>query len=293
MMKFIHARDLQEVLYNMRAQGVTLKDTEGYGINFDQSGHVFVVYNAEETATSSPSNPNGIIDISAGEAGVSGHILASPNTSGTIEVGEVKTVDSATLSHAAGYTWLVNLSAVSGQGYVKPNSVSIAAVGTAPEVIDDGLGVLLYNDTTRRAVGSINYETGAVSVTYVGNKTPSVTDTVTLSYNWSVFPNAAEFPKLVSLSHIVFVLSASGTVKYELYGNDPTNVTIMPCVYNHTGITSSQLASGQHLCSDDLAGKVSINVNTNVLKRTSRYLTYAVTGGNLVAVYVYWNRLST
>jgi hypothetical protein len=292
MMKFIHARDLQEVLYNMRAQGVTLKDTEGYGINFDQSGHVFVVYNAEETATSSGSNPNGIIDISAGEAGVSGHILATPNNNGTIEVGEIKTAETQTLVYSIGTTWTASLTAVSGQGYVKPNSVSIAAVGNAPEVIDDGLGVLLYNDPTRRAVGSINYETGAVSIAYIGNKAPAAAATVTLSYNWSVFPNAAEFPKLVSLSHIVFVLSAPGTVKYELYGNDPTNVTIMPCVYNHTGITSSQL-SGQHLCSDDLAGKVSINVNTNVLKRTSRYLKYAVTGGNLVAVYVYWNRLST
>ena len=59
MIKTITQRTLHEVLQKMRAEGVTLKDTEGFGINMDQSGHTYVVYMGEETET-------GIIDTSAG-----------------------------------------------------------------------------------------------------------------------------------------------------------------------------------------------------------------------------------
>lgn len=303
MIKIINQRSLHEVLQEMRAQGVTLKDTEGFGINMDQSGHTYVVYMGEETET-------GVIDTSAGEAGLSAWYNPTPNSNPTnpIEIGEVKTTvayNAETLTNSSGNTWTITLagaSANSNVDYIKPRTFFVQATGKAPELRDDGLGIVVINDRDRRAVGTIDYETGAVSITYFNQHAPSSAPTV--KYDHSPLPNTSVFPKLVALSHIVFITSAGNeSVQYELFNNDPglfsgNETYIVPSFFNHgTNLLPKRIGTSTKFMVEDFCdSRISLQLNTTITDRKVRWMNVALSGGSndkLLAVLVYWNRLST
>ena len=294
MIKIINQRTLHEVLQEMRAKGVTLKDTEGFGINMDQSGHTYVVYMGEETET-------GVIDVSAGEAGVSSwYNSATTNPTSYIEVGQIATETTLTLTNTAGtHTWAGTVSSAQTavENYIKPNSVTIAAVGNAPSVSDDGLGLLRLNNQEKNSVGTINYDTGVVSLTYFRNKAPASTDTVELTCDVSPLPNTSIFPKLVSLSHIVFVLSEAATASFTLYNNDParlsTAANAVPSFFGTTAASDQYANSAEYLAEFFCDGRISLNLNTLVSDRKVRWLKISSSAGYVKAVHVYWNRLST
>ena len=233
MIKTITRRTLHEVLQEMKAEGITLKDTEGFGINMDQSGHVYVVYMGEEEET-------GFIDTSAGESGVSAYINPNPSNahSNPIEItvveDEVLESDTVSLTYSSGTTWTATLNATNDT-YVKPRTFKVISTGNGPELVDNGLGNIVINDSERMSVGTINYESGAVSITYPGaKKAPLSTDTPYIEYKHSALPNSSVFPKLVGLSHIVFVANSATTqIQYALYNNNlvtPTTLltTLLP-----------------------------------------------------------------
>lgn len=298
MIKTITERSLHGVIQKMKAQGVSLKDTEGFGINVDSSGHTYVVFMGEESET-------GVIDTSAGEAGVSawinptiGGILANPT--GVIEIGEVKTAvayGAETLTYSAGTTWTVTLAGASGTQYIKPRTVFVEATGNGPELVDDGLGLMRVNNNDRRAVGTINYQTGAISVTYNGNSgAPSTAQTPRVKYDYSELPNSSVFPKVAALSHIVFELDSSHKVDFALYNNDPDSATSpyqAPCIFSNSGTTAFQInGAGPFMTEHFCDSRVSICLNTNIEKRKVRWMKLN-SSGNVKAVYVYWNRLSS
>lgn len=296
MIKTITERSLYEVIQKMRAEGVTLKDTEGFGINVDQSGHIYVVYMGEESET-------GVIDTSAGEAGVSSWINPDSNSTahaGYIEVGVIETDGSQTLTNSSGNTWGVTLTNATTpiESYIKPNTFSIAAVDTAPKIIDDGLGKLVTDDHNRHNVGTINYDTGVVAITYYANKAPLSSSTVTASYKYSALPNTAVFPKVVALSHIVFETSEEATVKFALYNNDPDRLgvagNLVPSFFGTTDASVDYGSSGPYYAEFFCDSRISINLNTLVSDRKVRWMKiHTVSDGYVKAVHVYWNRLST
>lgn len=297
MIKIINKRTLHEVLQEMRAQGVTLKDTEGFGINVDQSGHTYVVYMGEETET-------GIIDVSAGEAGVSSWFNSGTSAaghSGYIEIGQIASSVTTTLTNTAGTnTWTGTVTSAGSivENYIKPNTVTIAAVGSAPSVRDDGLGLLRLNNPEQNSVGTIDYDTGVISLTYFKGKAPASTDTVDLTCSISPLPNSSVFPKLVSLSHIVFVMSdAAATASFTLYNNDPARLTeaknAVPSFFGTTAAAAQYAGSAEKLAEFFCDGRISINLNTLVTDRKVRWMKVAASAGYIKAVHVYWNRLST
>lgn len=300
MIKTITQRSLHEVLQEMRAKGVTLKDTEGFGINMDQSGHVYVVYMGEEEET-------GYIDVSAGEAGVSAWFNPNPSNahSNPIEITAVETLveysDSVSLTHSSGNTWTITLNAAN-DSYVKPRTFFVQATDNGPELADNGLGQVVINNHERTTVGTINYETGAVSITYPGyKKAPNSASSVYVKYAYSTLPNTAVFPKLVGLSHIVFICNDStSSIQYTLFNNNPANtqnsLDNAPVFFNT--LTPSTIAGGDaatKYVEDFCDSRVSLCLNTDVDNRKSRWMHVTLTGTNarLKAVYVYWNRLST
>lgn len=299
MIKIINERSLHEVIREMRARGVTLKDTEGFGINMDQSGHTYVVYMGEEEET-------GVIDTSAGEAGVSAYINpgsnandyrsgVNPNYSySAVKIGIVAPEDTDTLANSSGNTWTVTLSNAAGVYYIKPNTFSIAAVDSAPIIKDDGLGILYTDDANKRRVGTINYDTGAVSVTYYQGMAPNPASTVTATYKYSAIPGSSVFPKLVSMSHLVFVLSEQASVTFTFYDNDPdrAGANAVPSLFGVTE-TSREYLGGEHLVDFSLDGKISLNLNTLVSDRKVRWIKMDASSGYIKAVYAYWTRLST
>lgn len=303
MIKIINQRTLHEVLQEMRAQGVTLKDTEGFGINMDQSGHTYVVYMGEETET-------GVIDTSAGEAGLSAWYNSSnpiANPSNPIEIGEVKTSVAygvENLTNTTGNTWTITLAGASENSnvdYIKPRTFFVQATERAPELVDNGLGGVVINDKDRRTVGTINYETGAVSITYLNNYAP--TSAPTVKYDHSPLPNTSVFPKLVALSHIVFITDAGNeSITYELLNNDPallvnSKTYITPSFFNHgTNLVPNRIGnSTQFMVEDFCDSRISLQLNTTITDRKVRWMNVDLSGSTakLLAVLVYWNRLST
>ena len=294
MIKTITQRSLHEVITEMRAKGVTLKDTEGFGINIDQSGHVYVVYMGEEEET-------GVIDTSAGEAGVSSWFNTAGNAaahSSYIEVGVVETTGSQTLTNSSGNTWGVTLTNATTpvELYIKPNTFSIAAVDSAPKVVDTGLGDLVTDDAKRRKIGTIDYDTGEVVLTYQTGKAPLSSSTVTASYKYSALPNTSVFPKLVALSHIVFETSEEATVTFALYNNDPDRVeakSLVPSFFGTTATAVDYGTSGPYYTEFFCDSRISINLNTLVSDRKVRWMKITAGSGFVKAVHVYWNRLSS
>ena len=291
MIKSITERSLHEVLQKMRARGVTLKDTEGFGINVDQSGHIYVVYMGEEEET-------GIIDTSAGEAGVSAWINpGATNPTGYIEIGQVSAsvaYGSETLS-MSGTTGTVTLAQASNDNYVLPRTFFVEATDNAPELVDDGLGNVVVNNLDRRKLGTIDYDTGAVSVTYIGNAAPNSNPRV--KYEYSPLPNSSVFPKVVALSHIVFVVDSSHKVDFELYNNNPANtnsdVHDAPVFFQYSGSTANRIGStGNFMVEEFCDGRISICLNTDVSDRKIRWMKIS-SSAVVKAIYVYWNRLST
>lgn len=295
MIKTITERSLHGVIQKMKAQGVSLKDTEGFGINVDSSGHTYVVFMAEESET-------GVIDTSAGEAGVSAWINPnSSNPNGTIEIGEVKTAveytDAETLTFSSGTTWTATLSGASGTNYIKPRTFFVQATGSGPELVDDGLGLIRINNKDRRSVGTIDYETGEVSVTYNGtNAAPTTSQTPTVKYHYSELPNSSVFPKVAALSHIVFEVDSSHKVDFALYNNDPDSATSpyqAPCIFSNSIPTAFQINSaGPYMTEHFCDSRVSICLNTDIDARKVRWMKLD-SNAVVKAVYVYWNRLSS
>jgi hypothetical protein len=295
MIKTITERSLHEVLTKMRAEGVTLKDTEGFGINIDQSGHVYVVYMGEESET-------GVIDTSAGEAGVSGWVnstgLASAHSS-YIEIGEIKTsvgYGAEVLTLSSGTSWTATLAGNSNDGYIKPRTFFVEATDNAPELTDNGLGRVVTNDHAQRKIGDINYETGAVTVSYVGLGASPLT-APRVKYDHSVLPNSSIFPKLVALSHIVFITSSTDPVSYSLYNNNPANtqdsIYDAPVFFN-SGLTPATYGgSTDNVVEDFCDSRISLCLNTDSTDRKKRWMKVSMGSGYIKAVYVYWNRLST
>lgn len=298
MIKTITERSLHGVIQKMKAQGVSLKDTEGFGINVDSSGHTYVVFMGEESET-------GVIDTSAGEGGVSAWINPTiggtlSNPTGTIEIGEVKTsvaYGTETLTHSAGTAWTATLSGAAGTKYIKPRTVVIEATGKGPELVDDGLGLIRVNNNDRRAVGTINYETGAISVTYNGNSgAPSIAQTPRIKYDYSELPNSNVFPKVAALTHIVFEVDAGHKVDFALYNNDPDSAASpyqAPCIFSVSGDAAVQInGAGPFMAEHFCDSRVSICLNTDISSRQVRWMKLS-SSGKVKAVYVYWNRLSS
>lgn len=296
MIKTITERSLHEVIQRMRAEGVSLKDTEGFGLNIDASGHVYVVYMGEESET-------GVIDTSAGEAGVSAWINPNPsaaNPSAAVEIGEVATdvaYGAETLTYSSGSTWAVTLANAAGANgnYIKPRTFFVEATDTGPELTDDGLGNVILNDASRRRVGSINYNTGAVSITYFSQKLePKTTSSPRIKYTYSPLPNSSVFPKVAALSHIVFVTDTGHKVDYALYNNEPSgNVYDAPVFFNNSGTTASQIAGSiQYFTEDFCDSRISICLNTTITDRQVRWMQFT-SNAKVLAIYVYWNRLSS
>lgn len=301
MIKIINERTLHEVIREMRARGVTLKDTEGFGINMDQSGHTYVVYMGEESEI-------GVIDTSAGEAGVSGWInptldqQAPSNPAGYIEIGEISDTVSygvENLSNSSGSTWTITLAEASGTQYIKPRTFFVQATNNAPELKDDGLGKVITNDAKRHILGTIDYESGEVTVTYRSGGTPLSAPTV--QYDYSELPNSSVFPKVAALSHIVFVTSAkNGHLEYDLYNNNPTNAADpykAPCFFRHgSSLSPTRIgSSGKYMAEDFCDGRISICLSTDVDDRQKRWMKVTPSNASdiIEAVYVYWNRLSS
>lgn len=309
MIKIINQRTLHEVISEMRAKGVSLKDTEGFGINMDQSGHTYVVYMAEESEV-------GVIDTSAGEAGVSGWLSSTvggtPFKDGAntlidleIEVGEMAFEFTESLTQVSNYEWALTLSGSASYTYgpytftnmyVKPNTVAISGTGV-DDVVDDGLGNLIFQTTTGPKIGTIDYATGVIALKYHGNRHPTGTPQVT--YSASPVPNSNVFPKVAAVSHIVFVIDANTapTLEYKLYNNNyNTSGTLeMPCLFAD-GIQNKKIAGdAYYYAMAQCDGMISICNEKEVTNRKKRWM---VIGSNdkdakLMAVYVYWSRLSS
>ena len=309
MIKIINQRTLHEVLQEMRAKGVTLKDTEGFGINMDQSGHTYVVYMAEESEV-------GVIDTSAGEAGVSGWL--SPDASGTefadvsnnainleIEVGNISFQFTEPLVQASLYEWTLTPANAASYTYgphsftnmyIKPNSVEITGTGV-DKVVDDGLGNLIFQSTTGPKIGTINYSTGVIALKYHGNRHPTGTPQVT--YFASPVPNSSVFPKVAAVSHIVFVIDANAapTLEYKLYNNNYNvpGTLEMPCLFAD-GIQNKKIAGdAYYYAMAQCDGMISICNEKEVTNRKKRWMVIGSSDKNakLMAVYVYWTRLSS
>ena len=183
------------------------------------------------------------------------------------------------------------------ENYIKPNTVTIAAVGNAPSISDDGLGGLRLNTQDNAQVGTINYDTGVVELTYYRSKAPLATDTVTLTYTHSALPNTSVFPKLVALSHIVFETSEAATVSFNLYNNDPDRVTATNAVSSFFGTTAASaqypVSHGPYVSEFFCDGRTSLNLNTLITDRKVRWMRISSSVGYIKAVHVYWNRLAT
>ena len=296
MIKTITERSLHEVLKRMRAEGVSLKDTEGFGINVDQSGHIYVVYMDEEAET-------GVIDTSAGEAGMCAYINpnqdATDYSNQTIEIGIVEsevTIASAAeaITHSSGNSWTHTLAEAATGIYIKPNTVVVAASGDAPALKDDGLGSIVTSDHRLKKVGTVDYNTGAVAIAYPAKTAPLSTATINIGYKYSALPNTTVFPKMVNLSHIVFELSASAkTVSFSLYDNNPAISTPNVSSVFATTAASATYGGAEYVTEHFCDGRVSMNSNTLATDRQVRWMKMSASGGYIKAVYVYWNKLSS
>jgi len=175
----------------------------------------------------------------------------------------------------------------------------VEATDSAPELVDDGLGLVRVNDLDRRAVGTIDYETGAVSITYYADSlSPNSASSPRVKYFHSPLPNTSVFPKVVALSHIVFITSSqNGHLHYELYNNIPSSTSPYqaPCVFQHNNLSPQRLdTSGDYMVEDFCDSRISICLNTDVNNRQKRWMKVKATSSDIIkAVYVYWNRLSS
>lgn len=201
MLKSITERSLSELILELRRRGLDMKDLEGGGVHSDPSGHIYAIYDDGE--------PN-IVDSTMGEAGVSGYVFDTPVSQASVTIGAIRSDGSTSVTISNSVTGSATLST-----YVVPRTISIAdSGGNAATLSDDGLGVI-RETATYTPRGTINYHTGALSVTYPPGKAP--TGTVTSTYKYSEYPASTDFPPKCKITRVEIETTSNDSVEVSLF----------------------------------------------------------------------------
>lgn len=264
MIRTITRPSLQELLRDMQTVGLSIRDIDGF--HDTASGHVTVMYE--------DNSPSEVIDVSAGEAGVASATSVSSNVAFLTALrstqSEAFASDAFTLSDA----------------YVIPRSLTLTDTGsTAPTLVDNGRGVLM-TQKEHVHVGTVDYASGAVSVT-LGGRFAARSGSWSATYTYSVSPDTDPVPNVAVLDQLVIETATAGSISYELY--EDSSLSGVP-VASGSVTTVATLANPARFAGRAMLNCVSTQMDTDWTKRTGRWLRVSASPV-LVRANLYWRRL--
>lgn len=265
--------------------GYSPEDVGEIGVLTDSSNMLHAIIGSLESS-------KGIIKTSVSKAGMSSWINPTPADSTdtvVVAVGADETITTEGITHDSGDVFNGTLS----NTYIKPGTVSIAAIDSAIVVEDDGLGNLIYMDSQRDKIGTIDYATGAVEVQYHAMRSARSTSEPQVRYKHSKVPMSVNVPVIVRLRQLVVITSSAQDITATVMNNEPGNAENpspynMPAVVNKTA-TPVQLPSADFAAVIDLAEAVSICTSLDMAKRNKRWIELARGGSTTIkAVHLHW-----
>jgi hypothetical protein len=268
----------------LNKEGLTVEDIEGLHMNASNFWTAFIV----------DDEPIGVIDTSAGVAGLSVSVNALSNgVVKEISLGthrRTETEIEATTDSAYEVSQALTLTSTAPASvYVVPGSIEIES-GSAPKVVDNGYGELIEQGSGV-SVGTVTYtSTPTVTLAYrnrVGFLPSTTASATTINYETSAYPDANVFPDgAVKINRIVAVdlTGTMSTLAWELYGDsDCSDASFVSS--GSISLTSSRGAAV--LDPAPISGVMDLTASN----RDTRWMKVTGNATETVAIFVWWEKV--